>query len=230
MERSLKILVIEDDEATAAYICRGLRESGHNVALASNGLDGLDRAVNDTWQVILLDRMLPGGNDGLAILERLRALGNNTPVLVVSALAAIDDRVRGLRLGGDDYLAKPFAFSELLARIEAVARRAHTTEARTRFEVADLVLDLRTGRVTRSGLPIDLQPGELRLLRFLAEHEGQLVTRNMLLEGVWDCHFEPQTNVVNVQISRLRQKIDKGFSPELIHTVRGVGYRFGADG
>ncbi|MEQ8663839.1 MAG: response regulator transcription factor [Gammaproteobacteria bacterium] len=225
----MKCLVIEDDSATAEYICNGLREAGHDPCLCQSGLDGLARAVEEDWDVVVLDRMLPGGVDGLSIVERMRALEKPTPVVVVSALTAIDERVRGLRAGGDDYLSKPFAFSELMARIEALARRAGRQPERRWLQVADLVFDLQARRVTRSGSEIPLQPRELRLLEYLMRHEGQLVTRAMLLEGVWDCHFEPQTNVVNMQISRLRSKLDRDFTPPLIHTVRGAGYRFGPD-
>jgi two-component system OmpR family response regulator len=182
------------------------------------------------WDVVILDRLLPGGLEGLSIVERMRALHLVTPVLVISALTAIDERVRGLRAGGDDYLTKPFAMSELLARIEALVRRATTQPERTHLQVADLVLDLRAQRVTRGASVIPLQPREIRLLEYLMRNQGQVVTRSMLLEAVWDARFDAPTNVVNVHISRLRAKIDRGFSPELIHTVRGDGYRFGPDG
>lgn len=225
----MKCLVIEDDCSTAEYICNGLREAGHAVQLCQSGLEGQSCAVGEDWDVVILDRMLPGGIDGLSIVERMRALDKATPVVVVSALTAIDERVRGLRAGGDDYLSKPFAFSELMARIEALARRAARQPERRWLRVADLVFDLQARRVTRSGNEIPLQPRELRLLEYLMRHEGQLITRSMLLEGVWDCHFEPQTNVVNMQISRLRSKLDRGNAPPLIHTVRGAGYRFGPD-
>ena len=225
----MKCLVIEDDLATAAYVCNGLREAGHSPALCQSGRDGLRLAVDEAWDVVILDRMLPGGIDGLSIVERMRELKKPTPVLVVSALTAIDERVRGLRAGGDDYLSKPFAFSELLARIEALLRRTARTPERRSLQVSDLVFDLEGRRVARSGVEIPLQPRELRLLEYLMRHEGQLISRTMLLENVWDCHFEPQTNVVNMQISRLRGKVDRGFEPPLIHTVRGAGYRFGID-
>jgi len=226
----MKCLVIEDDASTAQYICSGLREAGYSVEHCNNGLDGLHLAVNEQWDLVILDRMLPGGVDGLSIIGKLRDLGKRTPVLVVSALSAIEERVRGLRSGGDDYLSKPFAFSELLARVEALLRRTDTShETNTQLQVANLKLDLRKQKVQRGIANIALQPREFRLLEYLMRHEGQVVTRTMLLEAVWDCHFDPQTNVIDVQISRLRNKIDKGFDPPLIHTVRGAGYRFGID-
>jgi len=223
----LRCLVIEDDADTSRYICNGLSELGYNVLACDNGLDGLHHATNESWDIVILDRMLPGQVDGLSIVGKLRDLGKNTPILIVSALTSIDERVRGLRNGGDDYISKPFAFSELLARIEALLRRARPVHQTTQLKVADLALDLRTLRVVRGTTPIALQPREFRLLEYLMRNEGQVVTRTMLLEAVWDCHFDPQTNVIDVQISRLRNKIDKDFSPQLIHTVRGVGYRFG---
>jgi two-component system OmpR family response regulator len=193
----------------------------------ANGLDGLHHAVNESWDLVIIDRMLPGGVDGLSIVSKLRDLGKKTPVLIVSALISTDERVRGLRSGGDDYISKPFAFSELLARVEALLRRANSMHESALLQVADLSLDTRTFRVTRGSTPLLLQPRELRLLAYLMRHEGQVVTRTMLLEAVWDCHFDPQTNVIDVQISRLRSKVDRGFSPPLIHTIRGVGYLLG---
>lgn len=224
----MKCLIIEDDVDTAAYIDSGLRAAGHTTHLCNNGLDGLHWARDASWDVILLDRLLPGQIDGLSIVARLRALNQQTPVLIVSALTSIDERVRGLRSGGDDYISKPFAFPELLARVEALRRRAQSVQATTRIVVADLELDLRTQRATRGGTAIPLQPREFRLLEYLMRNAGQIVTRTMLLESVWDVHFDPQTNVIDVQISRLRNKVDRGFHPSLIHTVRGVGYRLGA--
>jgi two-component system OmpR family response regulator len=223
----MRCLVIEDDADTSRYICKGLEESGFKTVACGNGLDGLHLAANEEWDMIILDRMLPGNVDGLAVLARLRELGKRTPVLILSALASIDERVRGLRRGGDDYMTKPFAFSELLARVEALLRRARPAADAGELQVADLVLDRRTFRVTRAGAGIPLQPREFRLLEYLMRHEGQVVTRTMLLEAVWDFHFDPQTNVIDVQISRLRNKIDRDFSPPLIHTVRGVGYLLG---
>jgi len=223
----LKSLVIEDEPDTSRYICNGLTEAGHAVTHCDNGLDGLHRALNETWDLIILDRLLPGGVDGLSIVDKLRDLGKRTPVLIVSALTSTDERVRGLRQGGDDYISKPFAFAELLARVEALLRRAHPTYGTTQLRVADLTLDMRTLQVARGAIPIALQPRELRLLGYLMRNAGQVVTRTMLLEAVWDCHFDPQTNVIDVQISRLRSKVDRGFAPALIHTIRGVGYLLG---
>ena len=220
----MRCLVIEDEADTARYICNGLAEAGHAASLCRDGLAGLDLASNERWDIVILDRMLPGGVDGLAIVGTLRALGKTTPVLILSALASLDERVRGLRSGGDDYLTKPFAFSELLARAEALERRARPREDAHELTVADLTLDLRTRRAARANKPIALQPREFRLLEFLVRRQGQVVTRTMLLEGVWDYYFDPQTNVVDVQISRLRSKIDKGFAPPLLRTLRGVGY------
>jgi two-component system OmpR family response regulator len=223
----MKSLVIEDELETCRYICNGLKEAGHCVSHCDNGLDGLHRSLNESWDLIIVDRLLPGGVDGLSIVGKLRDLGKKTPVLIVSALTSTDERVRGLRQGGDDYISKPFAFAELLARVEALLRRADPAQVRTQLRVADLTLDLRTLQAVRGAVPIALQPRELRLLAYLMRNEGQVVTRTMLLEAVWDCHFDPQTNVIDVQISRLRTKVDKGFSPALIHTIRGVGYYLG---
>ena len=223
----MKSLVIEDEIDTSRYICNGLREAGHTIAHCDNGLDGLHQAIQESWDLIIMDRLLPGGVDGLSIISKLRDLGKTTPVLIVSALNSTDERVRGLRQGGDDYLSKPFAFSELLARVEALLRRASPAHRVDILEVADLQLDMRTFQVTRGSTTIALQPRELRLLAYLMRNEGQVVTRTMLLEAVWDCHFDPQTNVIDVQISRLRSKVDKGFSPPLIHTIRGAGYLLG---
>ena len=222
-------LVIEDEADTARYICKGLQEAGHTATLVRDGVNGLHLATNERWDVIILDRMLPGGVDGLSIVATIRNLGKTTPVLILSALASLDERVRGLRGGGDDYLTKPFAMSELLARIEALARRGAGQEDSRELWIADLRLDLRTRRAERAGKPIAL-PREFRLLEYLVRHRGQVVTRTMLLEAVWDYYFDPQTNVIDVQISRLRRKIDKDFSPQLLHTVRGIGYMISADG
>jgi len=225
----MRCLVIEDEADTARYICNGLEEAGHTATLVRDGVNGLDLATNERWDTIILDRMLPGGIDGLSIVATLRNLGKTTPVLILSALASLDERVRGLRGGGDDYLTKPFAFSELLARSEVLLRRSNAAEDRRELSIADLRLDLRTRRAERGGQPIALQPREFRLLEYLVRQQGQVVTRTMLLEAVWDYYFDPQTNVIDVQISRLRRKIDKGFSPQLLHTVRGIGYMIAAD-
>ena len=220
----MRCLVIEDEADTARYISNGLKEEGFTVVWCRDGLDGLNLATGERWDVVILDRLLPGGIDGLSILRAVRRLRKATPVLVLSALASLDERVRGLRSGGDDYLTKPFAFSELLARVQALIRRSGLQEDVSELWIADLKLDLRRRRAERSSKPIALQPREYRLLEYLVRHQGQVVTRTMLLESVWDYHFDPQTNVIDVQISRLRQKIDKGFSPPLLHTVRGAGY------
>jgi len=192
--------------------------------------EGLSIATEEKWDVIILDRMLSGSVDGLSILKKLRDLGKTTPVLILSALATLDERVRGLRGGADDYLTKPFSFSELQARVESLLRRAGRHEIERELRVADLKLDLWTRKVERASKSIPLQPQEFRLLEYLVRHQGQVVTRTMLLEAVWDYHFDPQTNVIDVQISRLRSKIDKGFFPPLLHTVRGSGYMVSADG
>nr|WP_202414415.1 response regulator transcription factor [Duganella flavida] len=220
-------MVIEDEAETSNYICKGLREAGYIVTAATTGPDGLDYASSEDWDIIILDRMLPGRIDGLSIVDKLRSLGKQTPVIIVSALSTIDARVTGLRGGADDYLPKPFAFSELLARVEALLRRSAPGADSTQLQVADLRLDLRTLRVTRGSKVITLQPREYRLLEYLMRNENQVVTRTMLLESVWDYHFDPQTNVIDVQISRLRAKVDKDFAVQLIHTLRGVGYRMG---
>lgn len=223
----MRVLVIEDEADTARYLCKGLRESGYSVAHCADGREGLHLAKNEHWDLMIVDRMLADDMDGLAIIKTLRESGIKTPVLILSALASLDERVRGLRGGGDDYLTKPFAFSELLARIEALLRRSGVREDVDELQVADLTLNLRSRRVERSGQSIALQPREFRLLEYLVRHQGQVVTRTMLLEAVWDFHFDPKTNVIDVQISRLRNKIDKGFGPALLHTVRGVGYLVG---
>src|SRR5215471_2680491 len=226
----MQCLLIEDDVDTARYLSNGLKAAGFAVMWYRNGVDGLDLATTERWDVVILDRMLPGDVDGLSILHTIRRLGKTTPVLILSALASLDERVRGLRGGGDDYLTKPFAFSELLARLEALVRRGAASEDSRELQIADLRLDLRTRRAERAGKPIALQPREFRLLEYFARHQGQVVTRTMLLEAVWDYYFDPQTNVIDVQISRLRRKIDKDFSPQLLHTVRGIGYIMSADG
>jgi two-component system OmpR family response regulator len=220
----VRCLVIEDDADTARYVCKGLKEAGYAVTACGTGQEGLDLAVGADWDIIVMDRMLPGGIDGLAIVSKLRTLGKQTPVIIVSALTNIEQRVSGLRGGADDYLSKPFAFSELLARIEALQRRATSAVETNQLQVGNLSLDLRTMRASRDGRTINLQPREYRLLEYLMRHAGQVVTRTMLLETVWDYHFDPQTNVIDVQISRLRTKVDKDHTPVLIHTLRGVGY------
>ena len=225
----MRILVIEDDREAARYMIKGLRESGHVVDHAEDGETGLMMACGGGYDTLVVDRMLPN-LDGLSVVQRLRDCGNETPVLFLSALGEVDDRVRGLKAGGDDYLAKPYAFSELLARIEALVRRRSPAEVETRLRVADLELDLLARTCTRAGTRIDLQPREFRLLEFLMRHAGQVVTRTMLLENVWEYHFDPQTNVIDVHMSRLRSKIDKNFEQPLVHTVRGAGYLLRAPG
>ena len=225
----MRILVIEDDKDVASFIQKGLEQAGCNVDLADNGKDGLLLATTETYDALIVDRMLPG-IDGLTLIRTLRASDNQTPVLILSALGEVDDRVRGLKAGGDDYLVKPFAFSELLARIEALVRRAQsgTEQQVTVLRVADLELDLLRREARRGREEIDLQPREFQLLEFLMRHAGQSVTRTMLLEKVWEYHFDPQTNVIDVHISRLRSKIDKGFDKAMLQTVRGAGYRLEA--
>jgi two-component system OmpR family response regulator len=220
----MRILLVEDDPTVAGFVVKGLREAGHVVEHADNGRDGLFMAASEAFDTIILDRMLPGGIDGIRLLETLRSQNNATPVLLLSALAQVDERVAGLKAGGDDYLTKPFAFSELLARVEALTRRGKAEGPQTKLVVGDLELDLLSRTVRRAGQKIDLQPREFRLLEYLMRHASQVVTRTMLLEGVWDYHFDPQTNVIDVHVSRLRQKIDKPFPTSLIHTIRNAGY------
>jgi two-component system, OmpR family, response regulator len=225
----MKVLLVEDNERVAQFVRKGLAEEGHIVDHADNGRDGLFLAAAGRYDVIILDRMLPGGIDGLGIVEALRRTENKTPILILSALAEVDDRIRGLRAGGDDYLTKPFALGELSARLEALVRRFQGTGIQTTLTVADLQLNLLSHKATRAGKPIQLQPREFKLLEYLMRHADQVVTRAMLLENVWEHHFDPQTNVIDVHVSRLRQKIDEGFDRPLLHTVRGVGYRLSAD-
>ncbi len=219
----MRVLLVEDDQQVVAFLLKALREVGFVVDHAADGREGLFLAASGEYQVLIIDRMLPK-LEGLAIVRTLRASGNTTPVLILSALGEVDDRVEGLRSGGDDYLVKPFAFSELHARIEALARRRGADSPETRLRVADLEIDLLSREVSRGGVPIALQPREFRLLEYLMRHAGQVVTRTMLLEGVWDYHFDPQTNVIDVHMSRLRAKIDKDRDRPLLHTVRGAGY------
>lgn len=220
----MRILLVEDDQEAAKYITQGLSEAGYVVDHAPDGREGLFLATEQGYDVLIVDRMLPK-LDGLTIIQTLRSSGNSTPVLILSALSQVDDKVKGLKAGGDDYLVKPFAFSELLARVEVLTRRAKATGEATTLRVADLEMNLLTRTVTRSGTEIPLQNREFKLLEYMMRHAGQVVTRTMLLENVWDFHFDPQTNVIDVQVSRLRQKVDKGFKKSLIKTVRGAGYR-----
>lgn len=219
----MRVLLIEDDVETGAYIAKGLKQAGHVVDHAADGKDGLFLALEYPYDVMVVDRMLPA-LDGLTLIKTLRSANNHTPVLILSALGEVDDRVQGLRAGGDDYLVKPFAFVELMARIEALVRRGDVGTTQTRLQVGDLEMDLLSRVVKRGGRVLELQPREFRLLEYLMRHAGQVVTRTMLLENVWDYHFDPQTNVIDVHISRLRAKIDRGFEQSLLHTVRGAGY------
>jgi len=219
----MRLLLIEDDLQAAEYLVKGLRESGYCVEHSPDGRDGLEKASRGPYDVIVADRQLPY-LDGLAIITALRERSDRTPVLILSALGTVDDRVHGLKAGGDDYLTKPFAFAELLARIEALNRRGAAASETTRLKIADLELDLLARRVARAGRNIELTTKEFQLLEYLVRHAGQTVTRTMLLEGVWNLHFDPQTNITDVHMSRLRNAIDRGFPRPLIHTVRGAGY------
>jgi two-component system OmpR family response regulator len=219
----MKVLVIEDDRDTADYVARGLKEHGHVVDHAASGRDGLFLAADGSYDVMVVDRMLPEV-DGLTLVKALRGAEVRTPVLFLTALGGIDDRVEGLEAGGDDYLVKPFAFAEFLARVHALARRPPVAQVESVLRVADLEIDLIARRVTRAGRRIDLQPREFRLLEYLVRHAGQVVTRTMLLEQVWEFHFDPRTNIVETHVSRLRAKVDRDFNVGLIHTVRGAGY------
>jgi two-component system OmpR family response regulator len=220
----MKILVVEDNERVARFVTRGLREAGHTVEHAANGRDGMFMAASEPHDVIVMDRMLPGDIDGLAIIEALRKSGNRTPILILSALNDVDERIRGLRSGGDDYLTKPFAFGELLARVDALGRRSVDRGADRILQVGDLRMDLLSRRVSCGSRAITLQPREFKLLEYLMRHANQVVTRTMLLEAVWDYNFDPQTNVVDVHISKLRQKIEHDSEQPLVKTVRNAGY------
>jgi len=220
---SMRILIIEDDREAASYLVKAFREAGHVADHAADGEDGLAMAMDGPYDVLVVDRMLPK-KDGLSVIGELRAAGKETPTLILSALGQVDDRVKGLRAGGDDYLPKPYSFSELLARVEVLARRRTAGAPETVYRVGDLELDRLSHRVLRGADEILLQPREFRLLEYLMKNAGQVVTRTMLLEHVWDYHFDPQTNVIDVHVSRLRSKIDKGFDKPLIHTIRGAGY------
>jgi two-component system OmpR family response regulator len=222
----MRVLIIEDDKDVASFVQNGLQQAGHNVDRADNGKDGLFLATTEPYDVLIVDRMLPVV-DGLTIIRTLRSSDIQTPALILSALGEVEDRVKGLNAGSDDYLVKPFAFGELMARLEALLRRgrAATRTPETQLRVGDLEMDLLRREVRRGAKKIELQPREFQLLEFLMRHAGQVVTRTMLLEGVWDYHFDPQTNVIDVHISRLRAKIDRDFDKPLLHTVRGAGYR-----
>ena len=223
----MRVLIVEDDLEAATAMVRGLSEAGHNPTHAADGAEGLIEAQKGGYDVYVVDRMMPR-LDGVSMVETLRREGDQTPVLFLSALGEVEDRVTGLKAGGDDYLVKPYAFAELIARVEALARRRETGSVQTVLKVGDLEMDLIARTVHRSGQEIDLQPREFQLLEFLMRHAGQSMTRTMLLEKVWEYHFDPQTNVIDVHISRLRSKIDKGFDKAMLQTVRGAGYRLEA--
>jgi two-component system OmpR family response regulator len=225
----MKLLIVEDNERVAQFLMKGLSEAGHTADHADNGRDGLFLAASGPYDAIIMDRMLPGGIDGLAIIETLRRTGNKVPILILSALSDVDDRIRGLKSGGDDYLVKPFAFGELLARLDALARRSQDAHAETMLKLDDLHMDLLAHKVTRDGKVLALQPREFKLLEYLMRHANQVVTRTMLLENVWDYHFDPQTNVVDVHVSKLRQKLDAGGGKPLLRTIRNAGYMMTAD-
>ncbi|WP_053572649.1 response regulator transcription factor [Caballeronia cordobensis] len=220
----MKILVIEDNEQVAGFLRKGLAEMGHVVDCADNGRDGMFFAAGESYDAIILDRMLPGGIDGLGIISALRATGNKVPILILSALGEVDERIRGLKAGGDDYVVKPFALGEVLARLDALARRTQESYVETALKVGDLNIDLLSRKVTRAGRAIVLKPREFKLLEYLMRHAEQVVTRTMLLENIWEYHFDPQTNVIDVHVSKLRQKIDAGFDKSLLLTVRNSGY------
>ncbi|MGQ7935880.1 winged helix-turn-helix domain-containing protein [Paraburkholderia sp. D1E] len=220
----MKILLVEDNEQVAGFLKKGLMDAGHVADYADNGRDGMLLAESETYDAIIMDRMLPGGIDGLGIIASLRAAGNRVPILIVSALDEVDERIRGLKAGGDDYVVKPFAFGEVLARLEALARRSDESYAETTLKVGDLSIDLLSRKAARAGQPIALKPREFKLLEYLMRHADQVVTRTMLLENIWDYHFDPQTNVIDVHVSKLRHKIDAGFERSLLRTVRNAGY------
>jgi two-component system OmpR family response regulator len=224
----MKVLLVEDNERVAQFVARGLRESGHVVDHADNGTDGMSLAARGPYDTIIMDRMLPGSMDGLAVIEAIRKSGSQTPILILSAMSDVDERIRGLRAGGDDYLTKPFAFGELLARLDALTRRAQAASAATSLTVGDLRMDLLSRKVTRGERAVTLLPREFKLLEYLMRHAEQVVTRAMLLENVWEYSFDPQTNLIDVHISKLRQKIDLEAERPLLRTVRNAGYRMSA--
>ena len=225
----MKVLLVEDNERVSNFVRKGLSEAGHTIDHADNGRDGMFFAAGESYDAIVMDRMLPGDIDGLGIIAALRKSGSRTPILILSALSDVEERIRGLQMGGDDYLSKPFAVGELLARLEALARRAQGTSSETTLVVDGLTMDLLSRKVTRAGRVVALQPREFKLLEYLMRHANQVVTRTMLLESVWDYHFDPQTNVVDVHVSKLRQKIDAGAERPLLKTIRNAGYMLTAD-
>ena len=225
----MKVLLVEDNERVSSFVRKGLTEAGYTIDHADNGRDGMFLAAGESYDAIVMDRMLPGDIDGLGIIAALRRTGSRTPILILSALSDVDERIRGLQTGGDDYLVKPFAFGELLARLDALVRRANGGNSVTTLSVGDLTMDLLSRKVTRAGKAVTLQPREFKLLEYLMRHADQVVTRTMLLEGVWDYHFDPQTNVVDVHVSKLRQKIDAGAERPLLKTIRNAGYMLSAN-
>ena len=225
----MKVLLVEDNERVSSFVRKGLTEAGYTIDHADNGRDGMFLAAGESYDAIVMDRMLPGDIDGLGIIAALRKTGSRTPILILSALSDVDERIRGLQSGGDDYLVKPFAFGELLARLDALVRRANGGNSVTTLSVGELTMDLLSRKVTRSGKTVTLQPREFKLLEYLMRHADQVVTRTMLLEGVWDYHFDPQTNVVDVHVSKLRQKIDAGAERPLLRTIRNAGYMLSAN-
>jgi len=225
----MKVLLVEDNERVAQFVVKGLQEAGHTVDHSDNGREGMFLAASSPFDVIIMDRMLPDNVDGLVIIETLRSAGVRTPILILSALSDVDERIRGLQSGGDDYLTKPFAFGELLARLDALARRNHSNPKATALTVGDLHMDLLSRKVTRGSRSIALQPREFKLLEYLMRHADQVVTRTMMIENVWEYHFDPQTNVIDVHISKLRQRIDHDFERPLLRTVRNAGYMLTAN-
>ena len=225
----MKILIVEDNERVARYVISGLSEAGHTVDHADNGRDGMYLAVSEPYDAIIMDRMLPGGIDGLGIIAVLRKNGSKVPILILSALSDVDERILGLKSGGDDYLVKPFALGELLARLDALIRRSQDERTQTTLVLGDLSMDVLSRKVMRGGKSVTLQAREFKLLEYLLRHANQVVTRTMLLENVWDYHFDPQTNVIDVHISKLRQKIDAGAARPLLRTIRSAGYMLSAD-
>jgi len=225
----MKVLLVEDNERVSSFVRKGLTEAGYTIDHADNGRDGMFLAAGESYDAIVMDRMLPGDIDGLGIIAALRRTGSRTPILILSALSDVDERIRGLQTGGDDYLVKPFAFGELLARLDALVRRANGGNSVTTLSVGDLTMDLLSRKVTRAGKAVTLQPREFKLLEYLMRHADQVVTRTMLLESVWDYHFDPQTNVVDVHVSKLRQKIDAGAERPLLRTIRNAGYMLSAN-
>jgi len=225
----MKVLLVEDNELVANFVRKGMEEAGHAIDHAADGRDGMARATGGTYDAIIMDRMLPGGIDGLGILSALRGSGSKTPVLILSALSDVDERIRGLKSGADDYLVKPFAFGELLARLDALLRRSQESQVATTLAIADLKMDVLSRKVTRAGRAVNLQPREFKLLEYLLRHANQVVTRTMLLENVWNFHFDPQTNVIDVHVSKLRQKLDAGAERPLLRTIRNAGYMLTAE-